>query len=131
MSKITKITPAVCKKLRTEMEEELELLMDHLGLKVDIGNAKYSDNDVRFTVTVSLADFDKDRETFMTYAELFGLEKSDYGAVFQSGHQSYKLIGINPNAPKYPLVAKSLKDGREYRFTRYKIAAIKAARDAA
>ena len=40
----------------------------------------------------------------------------DWNATFFSGGVTFTLCGVNLRAPKYPLLAKSAKDGKTYKF---------------
>jgi len=54
---------------------------------------------------------------FQRYASVFGLKPEQWGATIKSGAESYKLVGLKPKAPKRPVLAQSLRDGRIYILT--------------
>ena len=76
----------------------------------------------RFCGPVLLRDshgslYSVDRALFEVLAEPFGLKPSDYGRIFRTGGETFRITAINPNRPKYPISAERLADGRGYKFT--------------
>ena len=53
---------------------------------------------------------------FEVLAPLFGLEPSDYGRTFKSGGERHRIVGINPNRPKYPISTERISDGRAFKM---------------
>ena len=50
------------------------------------------------------------------YAPRLGLDKDDFGAIFVTAQGSYKITGVNPSAPKYPIEAQRVGDRKPYKF---------------
>lgn len=48
----------------------------------------------------------------------YGLTEDDYGATITSKGKTFKLVGINTNAPRYPLQMENQADGAVWRFPR-------------
>ena len=76
--------------------------------------------DIEFSVGIPMDDgslYSVDRALFEVLAEPFGLKPSDYGRIFRTGGETFRITAINPNRPKYPISAERLADGRGYKFT--------------
>lgn len=54
---------------------------------------------------------------FETKAFMCGLKgKVSYGQTFEYNRDTYKIIDLNTRAPKFPIVAENIKNGKQYRF---------------
>ncbi len=53
-----------------------------------------------------------DKAMFEVLAPHFGLEPSDYGRTFRTSGELHRIVGINPNRPKYPISNERVSDGR-------------------
>ena len=115
--KTEKITPAVCKLLRTQMNDALAPLGKALGLKIDVGSARYSAENVTFKVDAMLAGYDPERKEFEAYADMYGLKPGDYGREVTIMGRRFKLLSIKPSRPKYPLLALDLKQNARVKLT--------------
>src|SRR5271157_1557244 len=63
---------------------------------------------------------------FQRYASVFGLKPEQWGATIKSGAESYKLVGLKPKAPKRPVLAQSMRDGKIYILTESAIAPLQS-----
>ena len=94
------------------------------GLKVEGGELSEIDLrhgfDIGFRVGIPMADgslYSFDKAVFGTLAVHFGLQPSDYGRTFSSNGEVFRITGLNPNRPKYPIRAERVSDGRGFKFT--------------
>lgn len=96
---------------------------DTHGLVVEGGDL--SDIDLRhgfgigFRVGIPMEDgalYSSEKALFEVLAPQFGLKPSDYGRSFSRQGEHYRIVGINPNRPKYPISAERVADGRGYKF---------------
>lgn len=117
------LTPALCERLRRDLLAACRQVAEAHGLAVEGGDL--SDIDLRrgfgiaFRVGIPMADgslYSADKALFEVLAEHFGLAPSDYGAVFRAGGEAFRVTGINPNRPKYPISAERVADGRPCKF---------------
>ena len=60
---------------------------------------------------------DPDRLRFEALAEAFGLSPTDYGRQFSTGREQFRITGIDPRRPKYPVSAERIPDGQGFKFT--------------
>ncbi len=119
---IKKITPAVCKKLRDEIDSRLAALAHTYGLTIHAGHASYDANAVTFKVECALAGFDRDKDDFDKTHFLFDLPADAYGKEFTFGGRKYTLVGLKPNRPKYPIIAA--RDGSNYKLPEQAVASL-------
>lgn len=53
---------------------------------------------------------------FRMVAPRFGLEPDDFGREFAFRSNTYRIDGLNPAAPRYPVHASRQPDGKGFRF---------------
>jgi hypothetical protein len=118
------LTPALCDRLRRDFLAACQTVAESHGLTVEGGDL--SDIDLRhgfevgFRVGIPLADgslYSIEKALFETLAEHFGLKPSDYGRIFKSNGEAFRITSLNPNRPKYPIGAERVADGRGFKFT--------------
>jgi len=72
-----------------------------------------------FRVTIPAADgtaFSLEKEMFTVLAEQYGLAASDFGSEFVIGGERFRITGIDPKRPKYPVSAERQPDRRSFKF---------------
>ena len=62
----------------------------------------------------------------MAYANMVGLEPSDFGMEFTQRGDTYTLCGLKTRNRKFPILAKKASDGKIYKFTEDGMVRIKA-----
>jgi hypothetical protein len=60
---------------------------------------------------------DPERMLFEAVAEEYGLSPEDFGREFSTGRERFRVAGIDPRRPKYPVSATRVPDGKGYKFT--------------
>jgi hypothetical protein len=81
--------------------------------------------DAAFRLSIPLPDgsaLDLERLRFEALAEAFGLSPADYGRKFATGRELFKITGIDPRRPKYPVSADRIPDGQGFTFTSDQVA---------
>ena len=76
-------------------------------------------------VSIPLPDgsrLDPDRMLFEALAEEYGLSPDDFGREFSTGRERFRVAGIDPRRPKYPVSATRVPDGKGYKFTAENVA---------
>ena len=130
MKKITEIKRANCREIAKRAEDILAEEMAKLGLKVKIGGGRFSSTEVSYKVTFILEGVNPEKQLFLETAEQFGVKPDDYGRVLTLNHEECRLIGVRLQAPKYPFILESLKDGhRFYMQERPVLAAVTRSRE--
>lgn len=119
MMEIKKIGKPECKIIRKELELALGAALEDLGLKADFGNMTFSGNKVTTKLTVSVADYNAQKEEFDNACYKYGLTPENYRDSFESNGERYELVGIKPRSHKYPFVGKRASDGKKYKFGKF------------
>lgn len=89
------------------LRSALETLKEKYGItvfKLEIGAILKEMND------------DVERIEFESLCKLYNLEPDDFGKVFALGKVSYRIKGIKPRAPKYPIIATNIATGKDYKI---------------
>lgn len=76
--------------------------------------------DSAFRVSIPMADgtaLDPEKLRFEVLAEAFGLSPTDFGRQFSTGREQFRITGIDPRRPKYPISAERIPDGQGFKFT--------------
>ena len=108
------------KQMRSSLEGLFGEFEKKYNVKVQLGNASYSDSNATFKLEVSDVNADgsvlsKDAEAFQKQAKFFGLEPEDLGSTFKQNGQEFTICGLKPRSHKYPVLAKNGK-GQTYKF---------------
>jgi hypothetical protein len=73
---------------------------------------------------------DTGKEMLRMYGARFGLTEADHGTIFTFRGTRYKLIGLKPSRPRYPLECEHMGDGRVFKFDTGVVPSIVALRGA-
>ena len=111
------------------MLEACREVADRNGLAIEDKGLRNTDLrwgfEVTFRICVSLSDgttLDPEQLRFEALAEAFGLSASDFGREFSSGRETFRITGIDPRRPKYPISAERVPDGQGFKFTSEQVA---------
>ncbi len=117
------LTPGLCERLRRDLLKACLNVAQTHGLTVEGGELIDIDLrhgfDISFRVGIPMEDgaiYSPDKAMFEVLAQHFGLEPSDYGRTFKSRDETFRIVAINPNRPKYPISAERVADGRGFKF---------------
>lgn len=71
--------------------------------------------------TITLTDLgaaeSEGKRMLRLYGAQHGLTEQDFGAIITHAGVRYKLVGLKPSRPKYPLDMEHQGDGRVFKFT--------------
>jgi len=123
------LTPVLCQRLQQEMLKACQDVAARHGLVVEARDITGVDLrwgfDATFRVSIPLPDgtaLDPERLRFEALAEAFGLSPADYGRHFSTGREQFRISGIDPRRPKYPVSAERIPDGQGFKFTAEQVA---------
>lgn len=108
------LSPMLYQQLQRDMLKVCQEVTAHRGLVVEVQDITGVDLrwgfDAAFRVFITLPDgtaLDPERLRFETLAEAFGLSPDDYGRQFSTGRELFKIMGIDPRRPKYPVLSRT------------------------
>ena len=106
------------REIRESLQAKLNELSEEYGAEFKAGNISYTSESFTCKLEAIIVPdgMSKDQMEFNKYCSLFELTESDYGKTFTSNGETFTLIGLKPNRPKFPIIGMS-RDGRRYKFT--------------
>mgnify|MGYP001043692680 CR=1 FL=1 len=111
--------------LSREMIAELEDLGKRHGIKFKVEKGTVGSTGGTVTMRVALLDNAKAenaaRQRFTAYAKMFDLDPAWFGQKVVLRSTLYKIVDINPRAPKYPVLLERIHDGEGLRCTAWSI----------
>ncbi len=126
---ITRLTPAAREMIHASMLRACQKIAREHGLVVEDLGTRNMDLGLSFEpglrVSVPAPDgtaYNIEKEMFTIFAEEFGLTSDDFGREFSTGRERFKITGIDPKRPKYPISVERLPDRKGYKFTAENIA---------
>ena len=58
----------------------------------------------------------REAEVFKRHAKEYGFKPEDLGTEFESGGETYQIIGLKRRSPKFPILASRVRDRKTYKF---------------
>lgn len=121
--RITRLTPATCEEIQTSMLEACQKIAADHGLVVESAGWRGMETGFAFEpvfrVSVPASDgttFNLDKDRFEFLAEHYGLQPSDFGREFRTGSERFRITGIDPKRPRYPISVERISDRRGFKF---------------
>lgn len=112
--KITEITRSVARTLSVEAEKALKEVADRHGLQVTVGGGTYGDG--MFKPKVEFKTANADEAEFTVWADLYGLNASDFGRSFISKGHVFEVAGVAPRSRVRPIICVKQGTGQRYKF---------------
>ncbi|NRA85925.1 MAG: hypothetical protein HRU28_00740 [Rhizobiales bacterium] len=117
------LTPKLCEAVRRKILKASQKIASEYGLVVKSNkmsdlNLHYGFNmDIRIAIPASDGTaYDPEKVFFELLAGNYGLNKSDFGREFSTGKEKFKITGINPRRPRYPISVERIPDGHNFKF---------------
>ncbi|HET9537464.1 MAG TPA: hypothetical protein VFP43_19340 [Mesorhizobium sp.] len=127
--RITRLTPTACEEIQTRMLEVCRKVAADHGLVVESAGWRGMETGFAFEpvfrVSIPASDgtaFNLDKDRFEFLAEHYGLQPSDFGREFRTGSERFRITGIDPKRPRYPISAERIPDRRGFKFTAENVA---------
>jgi len=99
---------------------ELKALGDKYGVDFSVDGGRFGDTTGMMRLEHKLQDMagkqDPDKVLWDHYCGRYGLAPGDYGRTFISNRTLYRITGIAPNRPKFPIWAVRVIDNRQLKF---------------
>ena len=121
MTKIERFSRSSAGDIRDQINAALAPVAKDLGIQLEVGNVVLGGSNATFRVEAAVLNDagvaqTQEVRSFELYGEMYGLEKEDFGGTFTHRGDTFKLSGIKMKAPKFPIQATRLKDGKTYGF---------------
>jgi hypothetical protein len=133
--RMTRLTPAACEDIQAQMVEACQKIAADHGLVIEGAGWRSLDSGFAFEpvfrVSIPASDgtaFNLEKDMFEYLAARYGLTPSDFGREFTAGGERFRVTGIDPRRPKYPISAERIPDRRGFKFTAENVAMLLKAR---
>ena len=124
MTQITKIDRKAAQDISKATELALKAVAEQFGINVAIKGGKFDPTTGTFSPKIEFSVEGASRLEWENTVHLLRsnwtdqwLKAEDFGAIITSQGKKYELVGINLRAPKFPINAKCLTDGKTYKLT--------------
>ena len=92
------------------------------GVSINVSNIKMpSRKTMTMTLTAGLGEMHlEDTQSgrmFLAHCKSFGISKEMLGETVIVNEEVFKIVGLSPNAPKYPIMAERVRDGKSFKLT--------------
>jgi len=109
------------KLMRVEMTKALDKIGKEFGLAFEIGRITFDHNSFKASVEGALTSTPGESKLAIDFRKncfKYGLKETDLGSVFKNASlERFEIIGAKPRNRKYPIIAKKVSNGKEYKFT--------------
>ena len=126
---ITRLTPKNCGRIHRQMLEACRKIITDHGLVIEEADWREFDPgfyfEPAFRISIPTPDgaaYNPDKEMFEVIAEEYGLAPDDYGREFSTGRELFRITGIDPRRPKYPVSVERIPDRKGYKFSAENVA---------
>ena len=115
---MSEFTRSNIRVLRTRLERALEEIAEDYGITFEVGSMRFNADECSTKITAHNAEDMSDvrREQFDGNCFVLGIKPEAYGATFQSRGKTYKITGLKPRSPKFPVIAEDVRSGSSYKF---------------
>jgi len=107
------MTKQIASQIQKDMEAALAPIAAKYSLKI-AGNRGTFDTS-KLSVKIVFETAEAKREEFEQWAEIYELQKSDFGKFFTAGGRRFKIIGIKPRSTTLPIIVEDLQ-GKKFVF---------------
>ena len=122
--KINGLNKGNIKDVRADLTQDLMELDKKYGMTFQMGNIRYQDDQMKFTLTAYVNSkhsnrnkLDVNKVEFTKNAILYGLNAEDFGKEFTVAGKTYVICGLKPKARKYPILGTDYQTGKVYKFS--------------
>ena len=117
------LSPGVCARLQKEMRAACRKIAEKNGLCVADDDLHDTNPHIGFSYTIRLAipradgsAPEPEKDMFETFAPRYGLDPADFGRKFVHRGERFRITGIEPRRPGYPVNVQRLSDRQNYKF---------------
>ena len=109
---------SLLQQLRVDFKEAIKSVEEKYGMELKLGKISYSYNQFtgKLEGTLIQEGSSAEQTKFNELCRQYGFTEEDYGRTFVMQDITYELCGFAPNRRKYPIVARSHANQKEYCF---------------
>jgi hypothetical protein len=111
------------RKIMDEAREALEPIAEKYGLVLSRKGSTYHRDSLPVMLQFLIKQTDTDgniltaeAKDFQKYAVMFGLKPEDLGREFVSRGETFRITGLKPKSPKFPVLAENVRSGKSFKF---------------
>lgn len=119
------VDKALVQRIAAEVQTALDEVAARHGLTVKVGGGRYDPEVGTFSPKITFTAADAEAKAFAILAPEFGLKAEDYGRKITVKGRTFKVVGLNPRASRFPLMGEA-EDGRQFKLTESVLAQLKS-----
>ncbi|QPB24787.1 hypothetical protein [Rhizobium sp. 007] len=123
-NRINRLTSATCEQVQARLLEAYRQIASDHGLVIESAGWRGLEPgfsfEPAFRISISVPDgkaLNLDKEMFALLSEQYGLEAADFERKFIAGGERFRITGIDPRRPNYPISVERIPDRRGFKFT--------------
>jgi hypothetical protein len=114
-------TPKTLDEIQNAIAVSLGEIEKKYGVTLKLGKTSYSSLEATVKIQAKINDttalMAQAQKEWNMWAEVYGMKPEHFNKVIKIKGVPYRVVGINTSAPKYPVKALRISDGREFRVT--------------
>jgi hypothetical protein len=106
------------KRIQAKLKSFISELEKEENIKIDFNSIRY--NSAYYTTSMKVTTLEKNEKVsnvFESVCRGLGFTQNIIGMKFQGKNGIYEIVDIKTRSPKYPIIAKSLSDGKQWKYT--------------
>jgi len=124
MPKLTAFDRSTARVLSAEVVKALASVGAEFGVTFTYAGGRFSAEEFTLKLSAKVGDAsnvaaqnaDKAKREFELHCHAFGLKPEHFGHVFRFQSNDYRICGIKPGAPKFPVLAARVRGGKVFKF---------------
>jgi hypothetical protein len=117
--KISNIGRAEHRLLSSEIQAAVADIATKYGVKLTVGGGNLGTNEgmikIQVALEVTASGKSAAEEKFARYCHYFGMEPDHYGTTVRIQNAFFKIVGLNPSAPKNSIELERVSDGKNFK----------------
>jgi hypothetical protein len=119
---MNKFTRDELRTFRDDFDVAVKGLKKKYGVEVELGNISFSPSAFRSKIEVTRSvssdgsKIDIELEKFKKDARSIGVNEGLYGKKFSFSGRKFKVTGLKPRSPKFPIIAEEVSTGKSYKL---------------
>lgn len=115
-----RINQTLLRTLRAPIEEALKKIGEDHGIALHLGSASFTSYEFTFKLKGEVLDTGEGKTVaesdWAIHAPMMGIDVDKLGKQFTHKGSTFRITGVKPNRPKYPIQAININTGNPYKF---------------